>query len=139
MNILSNIIKIILTVLILPFKIVLARYFSTPAKKRPRYTLQVAVVIIFLLGPIIFVSLRKPGRSETAWFDTNWGYRQKIPVNNDSGSTQTNFQVELTGANAIDTAAASTYPVIPEGPTLFSSLASYISRRVGPSDTINYR
>jgi hypothetical protein len=57
------------------------------------------LLIILAAGPGLYFYLHNPNRAQAAWFDTNWSFRQKIPLTN-TGSAQTNFQVLVT----IDTA-----------------------------------
>jgi hypothetical protein len=59
-----------------------------------------AVLLLITIGPVAYFVFHNPDSAQAAWFDTNWGFRQKIPLSNSSGSTQTDFQVQIT----IDTA-----------------------------------
>jgi hypothetical protein len=55
----------------------------------------IAFLVILAAGPGIYFYLNNPNRAQAAWFDTNWGFRQKIPLTN-TGSAQTDFQVQVT-------------------------------------------
>lgn len=64
--------------------------------KRNKKILTVSsVVVILIMIPVIFYSLTHLLRAEAAWFDTNFGFRQRVDITN-SGSAQTDFQVSFT-------------------------------------------
>ena len=60
----------------------------------------VGALLLVIVIPSVLVVYFHPGKVAAAWFDNNWGFRERIPITNTSGSTQTNFQVQLT----VDTA-----------------------------------
>jgi len=60
-----------------------------------------ALVILAVITPIILLRTLHPGGAEAEWFNDSWSFRQKAPINNTSGSNQTDFQVQVT----LDTAA----------------------------------
>ncbi len=68
--------------------------------KQHLWTLGVGGLVLGLVATLAIVKLMYPNLTQAAWWDTNWSFRQKVPVSNSSGSTQTDFQVQLT----IDTA-----------------------------------
>ncbi|MBI4973060.1 DUF2341 domain-containing protein [Candidatus Roizmanbacteria bacterium] len=55
-------------------------------------------VILFFL-PIAYLTTRYQSKTEAAWLDDHWGYRQTVAITN-SGVAQTDFQVQVT----VDTA-----------------------------------
>lgn len=55
-------------------------------------------VILFFL-PIAYLTTRYQSKTEAAWLDDHWGYRQTVAITN-SGVAQTDFQVSIT----VDTA-----------------------------------
>lgn len=57
---------------------------------------RVFLISILLIPGILLASLFITKNVEAAWFDTGWGFRQKMPVNNTSGSTQVDFQIDVT-------------------------------------------
>jgi hypothetical protein len=64
-------------------------------ERRSRYGLIFFVVVLILLLPLLLKTLRHAQRASAAWFDEGWSYRQRIDISNSSGSTQSNFQVQL--------------------------------------------
>src|SRR6185369_12010894 len=65
-----------------------------------RSLLLLSTLIVVVFGIIAILAAQHPSIAQAAWFDGNWGFRQKVPLTNTSGSTQTDFQVQVT----IDTA-----------------------------------
>jgi hypothetical protein len=55
-----------------------------------------AVLILVTIGPVAYFVFHHPDQAQAAWFDNSWGFRQRIPLSNSSGSTQTDFQVQVT-------------------------------------------
>ncbi|HWA51560.1 MAG TPA: DUF2341 domain-containing protein [Patescibacteria group bacterium] len=63
-------------------------------KRKPKlfYGLILFIVVISLVGIKLWAG--KPVQG--AWFDTKWAFRQRFPISNTSGATQTNFQTQIT-------------------------------------------
>jgi hypothetical protein len=79
------------------------RSFSRKLKRvrlARRWVTLAAIGVIAFVGPITWLILRNAPKTEAAWFDGSWAYRQRVPLTNSSGSTQTDFQVQFT----VDTA-----------------------------------
>ena len=66
----------------------------TPLLRRKRLLIMVAV-IIFILIPATFLTLKYARPTIAAWWDDAWGYRQTVDITN-AGSAQTDFQVVIT-------------------------------------------
>jgi len=64
-----------------------------------RYSTIFALTIILALGPLAYIQIRKPHSAEAAWWDDSWMYRKTIEITN-SGSAQTDFQVQVTADTA---------------------------------------
>ena len=63
----------------------------------------IAIWILLIVGPIVFVSLFKPGSSsEAAWFDPGWSFRQRINIPSHT-STEPNVYVTVPSFDATDT------------------------------------
>ena len=60
----------------------------------------VGALLLVIVIPSVLVVYFHPNKAQASWFDNNWGFRERIPITNSSGTTQTNFQVMLT----VDTA-----------------------------------
>ncbi len=60
----------------------------------------ITTVFIMILGLIIIYFIFQGQEAKAEWFNDNWMYRQRVDITN-SGSAQTDFQVQLT----VDTAA----------------------------------
>lgn len=73
--------------LLLPWK-----YLSRRNKKR---VLVFDAVVILVLIPLLIFLLKHAGITQAAWFNEDWGYRQRVDITN-SGSAQTDFQVSFT-------------------------------------------
>lgn len=76
--------------------------FSQPAQwlkflspKQRLSVLLTALAVIVILLPVVVYSLLHVTKAEAAWFDTNWSYRQTVPITN-SGSAQTDYQIAIT-------------------------------------------
>jgi len=54
-----------------------------------------AFIVILVMIPIVIYTLSHLGVAEAAWFDQNFGFRQRIDITN-SGSAQTDFQISFT-------------------------------------------
>ena len=68
--------------------------------KKNRNLLIVALGVLVILIPIVYLTLKSPVEAEAAWFNDSWGYRIKTIISN-AGSVQTDFQVSI----ALDTSA----------------------------------
>ncbi len=77
------------------------RQFSHLIKRAQKYRWKLMLGGL-ILGVALGIGIFRFMHAQTAhaWWDTNWSFRQKVPVTNTSGSSQTNFQIQLT----IDTA-----------------------------------
>jgi len=69
-------------------------FFRLP-QTRSRRLLLAGVGFLVLMLPIALASLLFSPQTEAAWFDNAYGFRQRVPIANSSGSIQTDFQVEL--------------------------------------------
>jgi hypothetical protein len=65
-----------------------------------RFVVPIFVLIGIIAGIQIAIRFKMPTKAEAAWFDPGWGFRQRYPITNGSGSLQTDFQLQFT----IDTA-----------------------------------
>lgn len=52
--------------------------------------------LIVIVGPFVVKSIFFPEKSDAAWFNDNWIYRQVATVTNSNGSVLTNLQVSMT-------------------------------------------
>lgn len=68
--------------------------------QRASWRVSLVLTAALLLIPLVYLLITHTQGADAAWWDTGYGFRQRVPVSNSSGSTQTNFQVQLT----IDTA-----------------------------------
>lgn len=55
----------------------------------------VALAVVCFTIPIVVLLATRPKQSSAAWFNTAYGYRQKMTTSNVSGTTLTNYQVRL--------------------------------------------
>jgi hypothetical protein len=71
--------------------------FLKHRKKQPKSRLPLLFFVVFLLLllPVAISISRRASKASAAWFDEGWSYRQRIDISNSSGSTQSNFQVQL--------------------------------------------
>ena len=53
------------------------------------------VFVVFVVVAAVFFVLQKKPFVEAAWFNDQWGYRQRVDVTN-AGTAQTDFQVAIT-------------------------------------------
>ncbi len=72
---------------------------SSPSKWRKSFAI-IAGLVLLAAGPTAYILLKNPSNAQAAWFDNSWAFRQKVPITNTTGTTQTGFQVQL----SIDTA-----------------------------------
>ncbi|QQG44288.1 MAG: DUF2341 domain-containing protein [Candidatus Roizmanbacteria bacterium] len=59
-----------------------------------RRLLLISLLIILIGLPIVFLSLKYQSKTEAAWYNENWTYRQTVAITN-SGTAQTDFQVSI--------------------------------------------
>jgi hypothetical protein len=64
-------------------------------KKQLRAATAILLVIALLITTYRFFF---PTKTQAAWWDENWMYRQIVAISNSSGSTQTDYQVQITMA-----------------------------------------
>ncbi|MBI3985063.1 MAG: DUF2341 domain-containing protein [Candidatus Levybacteria bacterium] len=90
---LTKIIKIIR----LPFKGIYRLLFPWQhlSKRKQRVLIGIALIVLIIAIPISMYILSHPFGSNAAWFDDNYGYRQRVDITN-SGSAQTNYQIVIT-------------------------------------------
>lgn len=66
-----------------------------------RRPLLIIASVFLLVGlPVAFFTFKKPAKSQAAWFDAAWGFRQRVDIANTSGSNQTDFQVNISTDSA---------------------------------------
>jgi len=58
------------------------------------------LIVLFISFALTIASIF-PMQVQAAWYDNSYSYRKKLPISNSSGSTQTDFQVQIT----VDTAS----------------------------------
>src|SRR5438105_4976159 len=56
----------------------------------------IGVIFLAVTLPTVYFVMHRPNSAQAAWFDTNWGFRQRVPLTNSSGSDVTGYQVQIT-------------------------------------------
>ena len=65
------------------------------SKTNQQILMGTVLTVIIILTPLVIYSLTHLQKSEAAWFNDSWGYRQNVAITN-SGSAQTDYQVAIT-------------------------------------------
>lgn len=65
------------------------------SKKTRKKLLIGSIATILILAPIAVYTLTHLQKSEAAWFDANWGFRQNVAITN-TGTNQTDYQIAIT-------------------------------------------
>ncbi len=76
-----------------PFKI--SHKKNAASKRKIRPVVIYALIVIAILVPVIYIVNNRATKSEAAWWDDSWSYRQRIPITN-SGSAQTDYEISFT-------------------------------------------
>jgi len=61
-----------------------------------RKSLIIALAIIVLLGPAVWLISKNPKKTEASWWDDGRMYRKAVEIDNSAGAAQTDFQVKIT-------------------------------------------
>jgi len=60
-----------------------------------RKLLLLSLLFLVIAIPIAYLTFKYQGRTEAAWYDDRYAYRQPVKITNSSGSNLTNFQVSI--------------------------------------------